>query len=241
MRTYGGTTRKAVGASLRGLSWCVVLVAAFIPAVMCGPAGAQKSSWQPVKGHEWRAGRGWGYSGTGGDSDLTDAYLQRIRVLPPIVKTVLATSQVAPRTWSYTTEKPGEDWYKGGFDDSAWKTGPAGFGDFNPTHPTLIVSPRTRWTGSDIWIRLSFDLDDTDFASPYFLIHHDEIAKVYINGRQVLDLPWTSNFYTWVPLDKDMSKALKAGKNIIAVHCHNEHHPQYIDAGIIDVLPLTQR
>jgi len=21
------------------------------------------------------------------------------------------------------------------------------------------------------------------------------------------------------------------------VHCHNEHHPQYIDVGIVDVIP----
>ena len=241
-----------------------------------------------VKGHEWRQGKDWGYSGSGDDSDLTNAYLQRIRALrpmirlglsaacytqiadqeiecnglmtydreflkvdadrtaaetlnlydtPPVVKTVLATSQVVPQTWSYTTEKPGEDWYKPGFDGSAWKTGPAGFGDFNPTHPTLIVSPRTRWTSSDIWIRRSFDLDDTDLVAPHFLIHHDERAEVYINGKRVLNLSYTSNFYTWLPLNREMLKMLKTGTNCIAVHCHNEHHPQYIDVGIVDILP----
>jgi hypothetical protein len=34
-----------------------------------------------------------------------------------------------------------------------------------------------------------------------------------------------------------MLKALKTGTNVIAVHCHNEHHPQYIDVGIVDVIP----
>lgn len=245
-----------------------------------------------VKGHQWRDGKGWGYSGTGRDRDLTNAYLQRIRLLPsmirvglsaacytqiadqeiecnglmtydrevlkldadrtaaetaklydtlPIVKTVLPTSQVVPQTWSYTTEKPGGDWYKGGFDDSAWKTGPAGFGDFNPTHPTLIVPPRTRWTSSNIWIRRTFKLESTDFISPHFLVHHDEVAKVYINGQLVMDLPYTSNFYTWHPMNDKMLKALKTGTNTIAVHCHNEHHPQYIDVGIVNVIPNKEK
>ena len=245
-----------------------------------------------VKGHQWRDGKGWGYSGTGRDRDLTNAYLQRIRLLPsmirvglsaacytqiadqeiecnglmtydrevlkldadrtaaetaklydtlPIVKTVLPTSQVVPQTWSYTTEKPGGDWYKGGFDDSAWKTGPAGFGDFNQTHPTLIVPPRTRWTSSNIWIRRTFKLESTDFISPHFLVHHDEVAKVYINGQLVMDLPYTSNFYTWHPMNDKMLKALKTGTNTIAVHCHNEHHPQYIDVGIVNVIPNKEK
>jgi len=171
------------------------------------------------------------------DAELTAAETIKLYDTPPVVKTVLATSQVVPQTWSYTTEKPGEDWYKPDFDDSGWKTGPAGFGHFNPTHPTLIVSPRTRWTSSDIWIRRSFDLDDTDFVSPHFLIHHDEVAKVYINGKLALNLPYNSNFYTWIPLDNEMLKTLKTGTNSIAVHCNNEHHPQYIDVGIVDILP----
>lgn len=171
------------------------------------------------------------------DAQRTAAETRKLYGPPPLVKTVLPTSQVVPQTWSYTTEKPGQDWHQPGFDDSTWKTGPAGFGDFHPTHPTLIVSPRTKWTSSHIWIRRSFELDDTDLVAPHFLIHHDERAEVYINGRPVLNLPYTSNFYTWLPLDKETLKTLNTGTNSIAVHCHNEHHPQYIDVGIVDVLP----
>jgi len=245
-----------------------------------------------VEGHEWRPGRGHGHGGMGGNPDLTNPYLQRIRLLPPMirlglsaacytqiadqeievngvmtydravlkfdaeivtaqtrrlygkppqVKTVLPTSQVIPQIWSYTTKEPGEDWFGPAFDDSAWKKGPAGFGHFNPTHPTLIVSPRTQWTSSDIWIRRSFELDNTNFTSPHFLIHHDERAEVYINGQRVLNLPYASNFYTWISIDEQMSRALKAGTNTIAVHCHNEYHPQYIDIGIVEVLHTQSR
>ena len=241
-----------------------------------------------VKGHEWRPSRGHGHGGMGDDPDLTNAYLQRIRLLrpmirlglcaacytqiadqeievngvmtydravlkfdaekvaaqtrklygaPPQVKTVLPTSQVLPQTWSYKTEEPGEDWLKPGFDDSAWKKGLAGFGDFHPTFPTLIVPPRTKWTDSDIWIRRTFKLENTDFISPHLLVHHDETAEIYLNGQLVLSLPHTSNFYTWYPMNDKILRALKTGTNTIAVHCHNEHHPQYIDVGIVDVIP----
>jgi len=245
-----------------------------------------------VKGHEWRVDKGRGHSGFGDDPDLTNAYLQRIRLLrpmirlglcaacytqiadqeiecngvmtydraflklnaeqvaaetrklygtPPQVKTVLPTSQVVPQTWSYTNKKPAMDWFKPAFDDSAWTKGRGGFGDFHPTFPTLIVPPRTKWTSSDIWIRRTFKLESTDFVSPHFLIHHDEVAKVYINGQLVLDLPYTSNFYTWHPMNDKMLRALKTGTNVIAVHCHNEHHPQYIDVGIVDVIANKEK
>jgi len=241
-----------------------------------------------VKGHEWRPRKGHGHGGMGDHPDLTNPYLQRIKLLrpmirlglcgacytqiadqeiecngvmtydraflkfdadevaaetrklystPPQVKTVLPTSQVVPQTWSYTNEKPGKDWFKPGFDNSAWKKCPGGFGDFHPTFPRLIVPPRTRWTSSDIWIRRTFKLESTDFVSPHVLIYHDEEAKVYINGQLVMNLPYTGNFYTWHPMNDKMLKALKTGTNVIAVHCHNEHHPQYIDVGIVDVIP----
>lgn len=175
------------------------------------------------------------------DAERVAAQTRKLYETPPRVKTVLPTSQVVPQMWSYTTDTPAVDWFKPGFDDSAWKKGPGGFGDFHPTFPTLIVPPRTKWTSSDIWIRRTFEIQSTEFTSPYFLIHHDEAAKVYINGELVLDLPHTANFYTWHPMNEKMLDALKTGTNVIAVHCRNEHHPQYIDVGIVDVIPNSDK
>ena len=156
----------------------------------------------------------------------------------PVVKTMLATSQQRPQTWRYTTTKPSEDWYRAGYDDSVWKTGPAGFGQYDV--PTNIVAPRTKWTSSDIWIRRSFDLSDKDLVSPHFLIHHDEGAEVYINGQLAVKLPHHNAFYTLVPLDKETVRLLKAKANCMAVHCRNTNRPQYIDVGIVDVLPPSR-
>ena len=171
------------------------------------------------------------------EAEKVAAETRKLYSAPPQVEIVLPTSQVDPQTWSYTSTKPDATWFEPGFDDSAWMKGSGGFGDFHPTFPTLIVAPRTKWTSSDIWIRRTFELESTEFVSPYVLIHHDEAAMVYVNGEPVMELPHTSNFYSWYPMNEKIRKALRAGTNVMAVHCHNEHHPQYIDVGIVDVIP----
>ncbi|MCP4455882.1 MAG: glycoside hydrolase family 2 [Planctomycetes bacterium] len=175
------------------------------------------------------------------DADQVAAETRMLYNTPPQVTTILPTSQVVPQTWRHTTARPSRDWHKPDFNDTEWKQGPGGFGDFHPTFPTLIVSPHTPWTSSDIWIRRTFELTSTDFVSPYFLIHHDEDTEVYVNGQRVLSLEHTSNFYTWYPLNDRMVGTLKIGTNQIAIHCHNEHHPQYIDLGLVDVIPHTEK
>ena len=171
------------------------------------------------------------------DAELVRAETLRLYEKPPEVMTVLATSEVEPQTWSYTFGKPAADWFTPDFDDSGWSRGPGAFGDFDPTFPTLIIPPRTKWTSADIWIRRSFELEDLEFSEPYLLIHHDESTEIYFNGHLVLERGGTTNYYTWLPMDEKMVRALKHGTNTIAVHCRNEHHPQCIDVGIIDVVP----
>jgi hypothetical protein len=42
-------------------------------------------------------------------------------------------------------------------------------------------------------------------------------------------------------MDEDMVKVLKQGSSLIAVHCHDEHHPQCIDVGMVDVVTDRQK
>jgi hypothetical protein len=175
------------------------------------------------------------------DAKLAAAETRKLYGPPPVIKTVLATSQRAGQTWRYTTADPGGDWFHTSFDDSKWKTGRAGFGHYNtPTYPLRIVDPATEWTSSDIWIRRTFDLDDTELVAPHFLIFHDDSADVFINGKQVLNLPHSAQFYRWIRMEGATVKLLKKKGNVIAVHASNKHHPQYIDVGIVDVLPATR-
>src|ERR1039457_6828632 len=40
---------------------------------------------------------------------------------PPKVKVVLPAADQAPATWRYTTAKPGDGWFKPGFDCASWR------------------------------------------------------------------------------------------------------------------------
>jgi len=90
-------------------------------------------------------------------------------------------------------------------------------------------------------IVLKSDQTHTNLVSPHFLIHHDEDAEVYINGQLAVKLPHHNAFYTLVPLDKETMRLLKAKENCMAVHCRNTNRPQYIDVGIVDVIPNKER
>ena len=156
---------------------------------------------------------------------------KKLYLPPPVVTTVVHTSQSIPITWRYTTDKPADDWFKPDFDDSRWKVGPAGFGAKDT--PGGVI--RTDWTTSDIWIRRPFQLDSLDFADLQLSMHHDEDAEVYINGTLAAKTTGFTTSYTTIPINADAVKALAKGANTIAIHCKQTGGGQYIDAGIVSV------
>ncbi|MGB2822695.1 MAG: sugar-binding domain-containing protein [Phycisphaerae bacterium] len=156
---------------------------------------------------------------------------------PPIVKTIVPTSQKQAVEWRYTTEKPPKGWSDADFDDSAWKKGPAGFGE--PTTPGAVV--RTNWKTADIWIRREFELADTKFMDLNLCIHHDEDVEVYINGvRAAAARDYTAE-YVELPVSKEARAALKKGGNVFAVHCKQTRGGQYIDVGLVDLVPRPKK
>jgi hypothetical protein len=157
---------------------------------------------------------------------------RRLYLPPPVVKPVVATSQSQRQLWRYTTSEPADDWHKAGFDDSDWKKGPGGFGTEDA--PGAIV--RTKWDGADIWLRRDFTLQDVELSEPHLEIHHDEDAEVYINGVLAAKLTGYTTSYGHVPIRKEARKVLRAGRNCLAVHCHQTKGGQYIDLGLVDVI-----
>jgi hypothetical protein len=166
------------------------------------------------------------------DTEKIAAANRRLYLPPPIIKPIVPTSQQQGQIWRFTTSKPADGWEKGDFDDSAWQEGPGGFG----TEGTPGAFVRTEWNTSDIWLRRTFELKNMTLNRPELMLHHDEDAEVYINGRLIAKLEGYSTSYIWITLDEMASQALKVGKNCLAIHCRQTTGGQYIDAGLIDVM-----
>ncbi len=151
----------------------------------------------------------------------------------PVVKEVVPTSKLKAHTWSYTLDKPAEGWFKADFEAKGWKSGPAGFG----TKGTPGAVVRTEWKTKDIWIRREFDLPKGDLGELFLLMHHDDDVEVYLNGVLAVKKTGYTGDYEEFALTKAALGALKAGKNTIAIHCHQHTGGQYIDAGLIQLVP----
>jgi hypothetical protein len=151
---------------------------------------------------------------------------------PPKIVQVVPSAREEAATWRYTTQRPAEGWFKPEFDASSWKEGQAGFGE--PSTPGTTV--RTRWTSSDIWIRREFTLPEGKFDQLELNLHHDEDARVYINGVLAVSAGGYSTDYEPVAISPAAKATLKPGRNIIAISCHQTGGGQYIDAGLVHVV-----
>lgn len=149
---------------------------------------------------------------------------------PPQVTVVLPAADREAGLWHYTTAQPAADWAQPGFDASAWRQGPGGFG--TPETPSARVG--TRWDTRDIWLRREVDLPRAKLSRLHAWLHHDEDVEVYINGVLAVQSPGYVTSYDVVPLTKAGAAALRPGKNVIAIHCRQTGGGQYIDFGLVD-------
>ncbi|HEY7328146.1 MAG TPA: DUF4965 domain-containing protein [Gemmataceae bacterium] len=151
---------------------------------------------------------------------------------PPRIVSILPAADRATDSWRYTVSKPAAEWNNPDFDDSSWNQGKGGFGTRGT--PGAIVG--TTWNTSDIWLRRDFLLPGRDLVDLQLWIHHDEDAEVYINGVLAQRVRGYVSAYDAVPITKAALVALKPGKNVLAVHCHQTGGGQYIDVGLVDVV-----
>jgi hypothetical protein len=164
------------------------------------------------------------------------AALHRTLYEPPrrlATKTLVPTSEHAAQTWRHTTTPPSADWFKAEFDDSKWQQGEGGFG----TQGTPGAVVRTQWNTSEIWLRRTFELASTDVRELHLRLHHDEDAEIYLNGQPIETVQGYTTNYVLLPLDDKARAALAKGKNTLAVHCKQTGGGQYIDVGLVDVVP----
>jgi hypothetical protein len=154
---------------------------------------------------------------------------------PPEQRVLVQTSEKDAQTWRYTIAKPAAGWEKPEFDASKWKEGRGGFGSQGT--PGAMV--RTDWRSADIWIRRDFDLKNVPKGELFLRLHHDEDAEIYINGVLAAKVAGYVTTYGLEPVAEPARKALKAGKNTIAIHCHQTTGGQYIDGGLVEWVAST--
>jgi hypothetical protein len=69
------------------------------------------------------------------------------------------------------------------------------------------------------------------------LVHHDEDVQVYLNGVLAAEASGYTTDYELLPLSGAGKAALRAGRNVLAVHCRQTDGGQYVDVGVVAVLP----
>ncbi len=158
---------------------------------------------------------------------------------PPIVKEVVPTAQQAPIVWRFTVGRPEGDWTRPEFDDSRWTEASAGFGSAGT--PGTSPGRRTDWKTPDIWLRREFVLPEGSFPNLQLFAFHDEDAEFSINGVPAARVSGYTTDYEPVPIGAEARAALKPGKNVLAVHCHQTGGGQYIDVGIVEVIEQGSR
>jgi hypothetical protein len=148
----------------------------------------------------------------------------------PKVSILVPSAKTEPSSWRFTTASPPAVWARPAFDDSSWGEGKSGFG----TRGTPGAVVHSEWKSSDIWLRREFTLKSPASKGLRWLIHHDDDAEIFLNGDQVQSLRGYTSSYLLEPLSEKALAALKPGRNVLAVHCHQTGGGQYIDVGLVD-------
>ncbi|HBE67403.1 MAG TPA: glycoside hydrolase family 2 [Planctomycetaceae bacterium] len=140
-----------------------------------------------------------------------------------------ASAQEIVDEWRFAIRRPAEGWQQPEFDDSEWKEASGGFG----TQGTPGARIGTTWATNSIWLRKSFELESVP-AKPALLLHHDENAEIYINGKRIANLSGFTAKYIVVPIDQSKRSVLRPGRNTMAVRCRQTTGGQFIDVHLVD-------
>lgn len=156
---------------------------------------------------------------------------------PPVVTELVPTSETAAQDWSYSLTKPSDsDWLQTPEKTDKFKVGKGGFG----SKGTPGARIGTEWTGKEIWIRRTFELKELPSGEVFLRFHCDEDGEVFINGVLAAKLPGYTTEYVELPISESAAKTLKKGTNIMSVYAKNAGGGQYIDAGLVKVLPAKK-
>ncbi|GAB3551508.1 glutaminase family protein [Spirosoma fluminis] len=159
---------------------------------------------------------------------------QFLGAAPTTYAPILPTAETGSYIAQYTTTKPAPGWEQPTYKTTGWSTGPGPFGD--------TPDARTRWRNSEsdpdgIYLRREFTYDGkADPAKLLLALNHDDAVDIYLNGVQILKKSGYIHEYIYLPLSAEGQRALRKGKNVLAVHCVSPRGGSFIDVGL--VLPI---
>jgi hypothetical protein len=89
------------------------------------------------------------------------------------------------------------------------------------------------WTNDDIWLRQSFDSETDHIQAASLVIFHDEDTEVYVNGQLIWKRGGYTTAYEAFGVTEALQKALRKGRNLLAVHTHQTVGGQFIDLALL--------
>jgi len=151
--------------------------------------------------------------------------------------------------WKYLAAPttPAENWHQSSFDDTPWKSGPAGFGYGDGDDRTVLHDMRGRYTS--VYIRTTFDVQDVGgIGTLYLYVNYDDGFIAYLNGTQVasaavtrsaeglrVDQHEAGQFEEFVV--NGAARLLHAGRNLLAIEGHNAN----IDSSDFSLDPVLSK
>jgi hypothetical protein len=157
---------------------------------------------------------------------------------PTLYQALLPTGETKPYEALYTATKPAVGWEQPDFMPQGWKTGSGPFGD-SPASRSPFRNGQIDKDG--IFIRREFTYDGkTDPAKLLLTLVNDDDVTVYLNGTRIFTKPCCAGEYIYSPLSPEAQKALRKGRNVLAVHCISPVGKSLVDVGIMSVVPTAQ-
>jgi hypothetical protein len=130
------------------------------------------------------------------------------------------------KPYHFTTTTPAADWMSAEVDGGGWSSGLAPFGHALP-------GVRTSWTNDDIWLRQSFASETAAIQAASLVIFHDEDTEIYVNGQLIWKRGGYTTAYEAFGVTEALRKALRKGRNLLAIHTHQTVGGQFIDLALL--------
>jgi serine/threonine protein kinase len=133
--------------------------------------------------------------------------------------------------WRVTSDPPAPNWASYDFSDLSWQlsTTVAGFPTYAPCSPRI---DRSVYFHTNLWLRREFDLPGPAAGKLVLRLNRCHDAEVFINGSRVAPAADWTDIAVIVPCFENGRPILKAGRNLLAVHCLDADGGTTVNVGI---------